>query len=322
MRDIEDLLARFFAGDSLALSRTISRIENRDPEARQIFDRLYPRSGNGIRIGITGPPGAGKSTLIAKIALALRDEGHRVGVIAVDPTSPFTGGALLGDRIRMNDLLGEPGIFVRSMATRGSLGGLSDAALEAAEVMEAFGIDRVILETVGVGQSELDIADTADTTVVVLVPESGDTVQTMKAGLMEIGDIFVINKADRDGAGRLAVEIRSALDVKGERSGWRIPVLQTTGIEGIGVADLVGAIREHGEHAKSSGAFEAHRERLARSRIQRSAERTLLDGIHESEMLLHFREELVGQVKRGEMSPYAAGEELTVAIARSLTARS
>jgi LAO/AO transport system kinase len=318
LRNLEDLVARFFAGDPLALARTISRIENRDPEARLIFDRVYPRAGNGIRIGITGPPGAGKSTLVTRIALALRKEGVRVGIIAVDPTSPFTGGALLGDRIRMNDLLGEPGIFVRSMATRGSLGGLSDATLEAAEAMAAFGMDRILIETVGVGQSELDVAETADTTVVVLVPESGDVVQTMKAGLMEIGDVFVVNKADRDGADRLAAELRSTLDLAPGGGGWRPPVVKTMGLDGTGVPDLVRAIGEHAAHARRTGRFEEHREKLARTRIQRSAESALLRGIHADGALRRFRERLVRRVRRGDLSPYAAGEELSAAIARSL----
>jgi LAO/AO transport system kinase len=320
LRNLEDLVARFFRGDPLALARTISSIENRDPGARWIFERVYPRAGNGIRIGITGPPGAGKSTLVARIALLLRAEGHRVGIIAVDPTSPFTGGALLGDRIRMNELLGEPGIFVRSMATRGSLGGLSDATLEASEAMAAFGLDRILIETVGVGQSELDVAETADTTVVVLVPESGDVVQTMKAGLMEIGDVFAVNKADREGADRLAAEIRSTLDLHRDGGARRAAVVKTIGTDGTGVPELTRAIREHVAEARRSGRFEEHREKLARTRIQRSAESALLRGIHADGALLRFREDLVGRVRRGDLSPYAAGEELSEAIARSLAA--
>src|SRR5690606_13091282 len=192
-------------------ARVISIIENQRAGFHDLLNALYPRIGGGHRIGITGPPGAGKSTLTAALIAHYRKHGERVGVIAVDPTSPFTGGALLGDRIRMNEISMDDGVFIRSMATRGSLGGLALATKEVADVMDAFGFDRIIVETVGVGQSELDIAAAADSTVVVLVPESGDSIQAMKAGLMEAADLFVINKSDRPGADRLAREVSSML---------------------------------------------------------------------------------------------------------------
>ncbi|HSJ15870.1 MAG TPA: methylmalonyl Co-A mutase-associated GTPase MeaB [Longimicrobiales bacterium] len=205
--DHRDLLERFAAGHRPALARVISIVENGRPGFEALLDTLHPRLGRAHRIGVTGPPGAGKSTLTTALVQLYRRQGLRVAVVAVDPTSPFTGGALLGDRIRMNDVALDEGVFIRSMATRGALGGLALTTREVADVMDAFGFDRLIIETVGVGQSELDIAAAADTTVVVLVPESGDSVQAMKAGLMEAADLFVINKADRPGADKLAREV-------------------------------------------------------------------------------------------------------------------
>jgi LAO/AO transport system kinase len=208
------LLDDFRAGRRVALSRTITLIENERPGFDALLHELHGRLGRAHRIGITGPPGAGKSTLTAALIRAYRERGERVAVIAVDPTSPFTGGALLGDRIRMNELSMDPDVFVRSMATRGSLGGLAMTTQEVADAMDAFGFDRVLIETVGVGQSELDVAGAADSAVVVLVPESGDSIQAMKAGLMEAADLFVINKSDRPGADRLAREIGMMLQLR------------------------------------------------------------------------------------------------------------
>ncbi|HEU5208725.1 MAG TPA: methylmalonyl Co-A mutase-associated GTPase MeaB [Longimicrobiales bacterium] len=211
---ITDLLARFEDGQRTALARAISIVENQRPGFRDLLRALHPRIGKAHRIGITGPPGAGKSTLTAALVRHFRARGERVGVVAVDPTSPFTGGALLGDRIRMNEIGMDDGVFIRSMATRGSLGGLALTTREIADVMDAFGFDRVIVETVGVGQSELDIARAADSTLVVLVPESGDGIQAMKAGLMEVADLFAINKSDRPGADRLAREVAMMLHLR------------------------------------------------------------------------------------------------------------
>ena len=208
------LLDGFREGRRAALARAISLVEDERPGFESLLSALHPRAHRAQRTGITGPPGAGKSTLTAGLISAYRARGDTVGVIAVDPTSPFTGGALLGDRIRMNDIGLDPGVFIRSMATRGSLGGLAVTTREVADVMDAFGFDHVLIETVGVGQSELEIAGTADTTVVVLVPESGDAVQALKAGLMEIADLFVVNKADRTGAARLAGEIELMLKLR------------------------------------------------------------------------------------------------------------
>jgi LAO/AO transport system kinase len=219
LNSTEDLLKRFAGGDVSALSRIITIVENHEGDFPEILDRLYPRTGNAYRIGVTGPPGAGKSTLVSGLVQAVRAGSKSVGVIAVDPTSPFTGGALLGDRIRMQDIGCDPGVFVRSMATRGSLGGLAAAAGDVADVMDAFGKDVIVTETVGVGQCELDVAEACYTTVVVIVPESGDSVQAMKAGLMEIADVLVINKSDREGADRIVRQTRAMIEIRGERNG-------------------------------------------------------------------------------------------------------
>ena len=254
-------------GDRVALARVLSTVENDDPGAAEILDRCFGRTGRAFRIGITGPPGAGKSTLVARLAAEYRRRDETVAIVAVDPTSPFTGGALLGDRVRMADLAGDPGVFIRSMATRGGMGGLAVHTAQMCDVLDAVGFDRILIETVGVGQSELEVAQTADSTAVVLVPESGDTVQAMKAGLMEIGDLFVINKADREGADRAAFAIRAALELRTTARDWSAPVLLTVASRGEGIGELADAFESHFEHLRSRGDLNRRRRRRLEQRL-------------------------------------------------------
>ena len=271
-----DLAGRIAGGEPLALARGISHVENESDGFEALLERLDGRTGRARRIGITGPPGAGKSTLTAALTRHYLDQSLKVGIVAVDPTSPFTGGALLGDRIRMGELSTEPGVFIRSMASRGSLGGLATATREAADLMDAAGYDRVILETLGVGQAELDIAVSADTTAVVLVPESGDGVQAMKAGLMEVADLFVINKSDRPGADRLEKEIAIIMSIRfanrepavagGDADDvWRMPITQTVASEARGIEEFAAHLDRHFDWLRSTGKLEANR-RAARLR--------------------------------------------------------
>jgi LAO/AO transport system kinase len=225
------ILERFNQGDRIALSKIISYVENQSPGYRRVLAQLYPRAGKAYRVGFTGPPGSGKSTIVDKLTSLLVEEDRRVGIIAVDPTSPFTGGALLGDRIRMQDLTTREGVFIRSMATRGSYGGLATTTKEVTIVMDAFGKDYILIETVGVGQVELDVVNACDTTVVVLVPESGDSIQAMKAGLMEIADVFVVNKSDREGAKRIVGELEMILDIRRKDGEWEYPVVSTEAVK-------------------------------------------------------------------------------------------
>jgi len=258
-------IGKIFSGDRVALARAITLVENGERGARPLLGSLFARTGRSYRIGITGPPGAGKSTITSRLAVHYRGQGLGVGIIAVDPTSPFSGGALLGDRVRMADVESDEGVFIRSMASRGSLGGLSRKAVEAADVLDASGKEIILMETVGVGQSELDIAGAADTTVVVLVPESGDSIQAMKAGLMEIADFFVLNKADRAGAEQAVMSIQMILHFR-EPSDWIPPVVKATASTGAGIPEIAAAIETHRAHLGKGGA-------LARKRRQRIARR-------------------------------------------------
>jgi len=246
-------------GDPLSVSRAITAVENGTPESLALLDAIAPLIGRAARIGFTGPPGVGKSTVIDALVQVLRGRSEKVGVIAVDPTSPFTGGALLGDRIRMGKSTEDPHVFMRSMATRGTSGGISRATQDAADVLDASGVSRILIETVGAGQSEVEIARATDATVVILSPESGDGIQAMKSGIMEIADLVLINKADRAGAGQLEHDLRGAFDLRPNRRGKDIPILQSEAFKGKGIPELLEAIDAHLAERKKDGGFEKRR---------------------------------------------------------------
>jgi LAO/AO transport system kinase len=311
--DVPGLVRRALAGEQLAVARLISLVEDAGPGLREVAAALAPHTGRAHVVGLTGPPGVGKSTTTSALVGALRARGRTVGVLAVDPSSPFSGGALLGDRVRMAEHTTDPGVFIRSMATRGHLGGLSWATPQALRVLDAAGCDVVLVETVGVGQSEVEVVGLADTTVVLLAPGAGDGVQAAKAGILEIGDVFVVNKADRDGAGRTARELRQVLGTGG-RDGDRVPpVISTVATDGTGVPELVAALDAHRDHLDAGGGRE--RRRLARAgaeieAIALAAVRVRIADLRGAEGL----PELAKRTVAGELDPYRAADELIGAV--------
>lgn len=351
---ITTLLAQFSDGKKAALARAVSIVENRRAGADRLLADLHPRLGRARRIGVTGPPGAGKSTLTTELAAAYRKDGLTVGIVAVDPTSPFTGGALLGDRIRMEAIALDPGVFIRSMATRGSLGGLAAATRDVSDVLDAFGLDRVIIETVGVGQTELDVSRTADTTMVVLVPESGDSIQTLKAGLMEIADIFVVNKSDRPGADRLRNELELMIGLrngetmknvpshhgvdlgramtKAERlamnpgkaareaargeseDGWTPPVLRSVAARSEGTGDVMAALDRHAQYLETSGVLAERRRRRLQDRVVEIVDRTLHNRLWKDDGTNAWLKDRIATLEAGATNPFAVALDL---IARS-----
>ncbi len=285
-------------------------MENQSPDYRKVLAQLYPKTGKAYRVGFTGPPGAGKSTIVDKLTSLLVKDENRVGIIAVDPTSPFTGGALLGDRIRMQDLTSQKGVFIRSMATRGSYGGLATSTKDVALVMDAFGKNYILIETVGVGQVELDVVNACDTTVVVLVPESGDSIQAMKAGLMEIADIFVVNKADREGANRIVTELDMILDIRREKGDWEYPIVSTEAVNNKGIDLLLSRITEHKNFIIDNHHFEKHRKEQIKSEIKKIIELKIKDMIGERVLVSMDLNDLAEKVFSGEDDPYSAGERI------------
>jgi LAO/AO transport system kinase len=304
---LEGLLDRFSHHDRVALARLITLVENRTAEASTIIERVYPMTGHAHVIGVTGPPGAGKSTLVNRLIAKYRGLGQQVAILAIDPSSPFSGGAVLGDRVRMTDHYKDTGVYIRSLSSRGSHGGLSRAAREIVRLLDAFGHDVIIIETVGVGQTELAIMDLADTTIVVTVPEGGDSVQVMKAGLNEIADVFVVNKADREGADRIKAELELSVHLR-PADGWRPPVMMTQAAADVGVDALVNAIAKHRDYLREH----VDPERVAERRRREFIEVLTAELEERTTRALHagHEPEVLAEVSEGRVNPYTAARRL------------
>jgi len=305
-----ELIQKMLSGDKQSLARLITLVETESPKVAEIMRAIYPHTGKAFCVGVTGPPGGGKSTLVARLTSIARGKGLQVGIIAVDPTSPFSGGAILGDRIRMQQHYLDEGVFIRSMATRGSYGGLPRTASGVIKLLDACGKDIVLVETVGVGQTEIDIMEAADTTIVVLVPEAGDSIQTMKAGLMEIADIFALNKADRPGADYLVAELEGMLHQSPRQSWWQVPVIATQAVNNVGVAELYEQIECHRRALEQSGMLALKRSKQRRTDLLRTIEHRIMaqvvKQIEQDGQLAGYLE----KVEKGEMDPYSAAKEI------------
>ncbi len=304
-----DIVAGLLKGERRALAKAISLVENEDSRKRETLKQIYPYTGKGYIIGFTGAPGSGKSSLVDRVVKVMRQEGNSVGIIAVDPTSPFTGGAILGDRIRMQDHTEDKEVFIRSMGTRGSLGGLSRATRDTVQLMDAFGKDIIIIETVGVGQSEVDIVKNADTTIVVLTPAGGDSVQTIKAGIMEIADIFVINKSDLPNADRTRTELSVMLDLD-ERKKWRPPIVQTITLSDHGTREMWEEIKGHRAYLEKEGLLPGMRLERAKRDIQDHIEYIVKSRVWEQVTGTHMFEKALEKMHNKETDPYTAAKSI------------
>jgi LAO/AO transport system kinase len=310
--DLDALVVGVEARQPRALGRALSVVENGGERQAELVRRLYPRTGRAVVVGVTGPPGAGKSTLVERLASALRARGETVGVLCVDPTSPFSGGALLGDRIRMQSLATDPGVFIRSMATRGAMGGLARATRDAVDVLDAAGFDWVLVETVGVGQDEVDVVETVDTVVVVAVPGLGDDIQAIKAGLMEIADVFVLNKSDREDAERAYRDLAGMLTL-GATPDWPPPIVRTVASRGEGVAELLAAVEAHRAHLVDSGRLESRRRSQLRLRVESILKERVLAAARE----LGGLEQEVAAAFASRIDPYRVADALFRSVARA-----
>jgi LAO/AO transport system kinase len=303
------LAERVLAGDPRAVARAISLVEDEAADAAPLVRELFPKTGRAYLVGVTGPPGAGKSTLVDRLIAAWRAAGRTVGVVAVDPTSPFTGGAILGERVRMQAHAGDPGVFIRSMATRGHLGGLASTTGDAAIVLDAAGKDLILIETVGVGQDEVDIVRTADVSVVVIVPGAGDEVQALKAGIMEIADIFVVNKADREGADRTAASIEAMLTLQTFAPGaWRPPILKTEATAGKGIGELVETIERFRKHTEA--ALGSRRRARAEFRLRELVGRRFLQHVEGRVLAAGEFDGMLDRIAARSLDPYSAAQEI------------
>jgi LAO/AO transport system kinase len=311
--DVADLVSRAQAGDPRSVARLISLVEDASPLLREVAERLSPQTGGAQIIGITGSPGVGKSTSTSALVAEYRRAGKRVGVLAIDPSSPFSGGALLGDRVRMQEHATDAHVFIRSMASRGHLGGLAWATPQALRVLDAAGCDIVIIETVGVGQSEVEVAGLADTTVVLLAPGMGDGIQAAKAGILEVGDVYVVNKSDREGADVVVRDLRSVLSLGASEGTWRPPIVKCVASTGEGIPDVVQAIGRHRDHLQASGLLEQRRMTRARDEIEAIALTTLRERFGD----LHGHADLdllAADVSAGGLDPYTAADRLIAAL--------
>lgn len=303
-------LEKIWAGDVRAVARAITTVENAAESAGDLMKAVFPRTGNALIVGITGSPGAGKSSLVDKLALFYRNKGEKIGIICIDPSSPFSGGAILGDRIRMQTLGLDKNVFIRSMATRGNLGGLSRATVDAVAILDAAGYSKVIVETVGVGQDEVEIVKTADVSIVVLVPGMGDDIQAIKAGIMEIGDVFTINKADREGVLRTEKELESLLSLAHRPDFWNPPIVKTVAVENKGIEDLDRAINSFAEFQKQNSSSLVRRRDIARWRILELLRERLLAKVLKTDSISEKLETLVQEIAEKQRDPYSAVEDI------------